>query len=283
MGITEHIDFDIHLCIVIHQVLLHQTLMFVDGAQPLPPELLVCRGSFSSPSRTTHGNHTTQPSVIDVFPELIPVPPVPPGPPPLPINVVITGGWHYPTKELEDILLEIEDIDAELAELACDYDKEHPEEYDPECRVIIPDILPPGWRSSGQQDKKSPFNVRHVHYNFASDIDFGVRRKIVGLLDLAERRSLDIFGSEAFRTYEDVKVQDLVVRKGTDAWVVKLSNKSRLELARMATVVGFKLISFDATSLSLIHRKTFPWKPVMLSAGMGLMAGYLIWGRKPIK
>ena len=121
-----------------------------------------------------------------------------------------------------------------------------------------------------------------MHYNFTSDVDFGVRRKIVALLEVSERRGLDIFGSEAWVTKSHQVVNGLVVRSDTNAWLVKLDNKARLDLARLATANGFRLVSFDATSLALVHRKTFPWKFV-IGAVAGLWGGYALWGNNPKK
>ena len=97
---------------------------------------------------------------------------------------------------------------------------------------------------------------------------------------------MNIFGSEAFRTREDALVRGRFVERDTDAWVLRLDSRARLDLAREAVAEGFKLVSFDDTSLSFIHRPTFPWKPVLWGAaagstimGAGIFTGYLIWGR----
>jgi hypothetical protein len=155
-------------------------------------------------------------------------------------------------------------------------------------KVAEPDILPPGWRSGKDKAKPEPERVRHVHYNFASDLDFGVRRRIVGILDRAEYRKIDILGSDAFVTSETARVHGQLVVQGTNAWVLKVEGEARLELAKEALAEGFKLVSFDDTSLSFIHRPTYPWKQIYMGAGIGAAImgagvglGYLIWGRAP--
>ena len=207
-------------------------------------------------------------------------------------------GWRYPETYEDDDLRQrlerdIEAIDEELAALAADE-----EEPDQDSRIVRLDVLPPGWQESGwrqefrekredaRRRREDPY--RHVHYNFASDLDFGVRRRIIGILDRAEHRRANIFGSEAFRTCEGALVRGRFVEQGTNAWVLRLDKQARLEIAREAVAEGFKLVSFDDTSLSFIHRSTFPWKPVLWGAaagsaimGAGVFTGYLIWGRRP--
>jgi hypothetical protein len=164
-------------------------------------------------------------------------------------------------------------------------------------KIIVPDIQPSDWRSGREEwareegsSTRRVFDptekVRHVHYNFASDLDFGVRRRILGILDRAEHRGVDIFGSEAFRTAETARVRGQLVTQGTHAWVLKLDTKARVALAKEAIAEGFRLVSFDDTSLSFIHRPTYPWKPLLVGAaagaglmGAGVYTGYLIWGR----
>jgi len=149
---------------------------------------------------------------------------------------------------------------------------------------------PSDWRSGREEWAREEHTekVRHVHYNFASDLDFGVRRRILGILDRAEHRGVDIFGSEAFRTAETARVRGQLVTQGTHAWVLKLDTKARVALAKEAIAEGFRLVSFDDTSLSFIHRPTYPWKPLLVGAaagaglmGAGVYTGYLIWGRRP--
>ena len=212
-------------------------------------------------------------------------------------------GWGYPEIYEDDDLRErlerqLFEIDEQLAALAAEEEEERRG-----ARIIVPELLPPGWQDDGQGNwrdevhgrrqareeesrRQDPF--RHVHYNFASDLDFGVRRRIIGILDRAEHRNVNIFGSEAFRTREDALVRGRFVGQGTNAWVLRLDGRARLELAREAIAEGFKLVSFDDTSLSFIHRQTFPWKPVLWGAaagstimGAGIFTGWLIWGRKP--
>ena len=215
-------------------------------------------------------------------------------------------GWRYPEIYEDDDLRQrlertIEAIDEELERLASEE-----EDGQQGTRIIVPELLPPGWQDDGQggwredvrdhrqrreegrRQQQDPF--RHVHYNFASDLDFGVRRRIIGILDRAEHRKVDIFGSEAFRTSENALVKGRFVERGTNAWVVRLDARARLEIAREAVAEGFKLLSFDDTSLSFIHRPTFPWKPVLWGAaagstimGAGIFTGWLIWGRNPRK
>lgn len=69
---------------------------------------------------------------------------------------------------------------------------------------------------------------------------------------------------------------------------LKVGGDARLDLAREAIAEGFKLVSFDDTSLSFIHRPTYPWKQIYMGAGLGAAImgagvglGYLIWGRNP--
>jgi hypothetical protein len=217
-------------------------------------------------------------------------------------------GWGYPEIYEDDDLRErlernLYEIDEQLAALAAEEEEERRG-----TRIIVPELLPPGWQDDGQGDWKDevrdrrqrreedrarqeqPDPYRHVHYNFASDLDFGVRRRIIGILDRAEHRNVNILGSEAFRTREDALVRGSFVGQGTNAWVVRLDAKARLEIAREAVAEGFRLLSFDDTSLSFIHRPTFPWKPVLLGAGAGatimgagIFTGWLIWGRTPRK
>ena len=213
-------------------------------------------------------------------------------------------GWRYPEIYEDDDLRqrlerEISAIDDALEDLASEE-----EDGRQGTRIIVPELLRPGWQDDGQggwrddvrdrsrrrgeerhrQEQQDPY--RHVHYNFASDLDFGVRRRIIGILDRAEHRRVNIFGSEAFRTREDALVRGRFVERDTDAWVLRLDSRARLDLAREAVAEGFKLVSFDDTSLSFIHRPTFPWKPVLWGAaagstimGAGIFTGYLIWGR----
>ena len=230
----------------------------------------------------------------------------------VPPNRVLPGGggykpwygWGYPEIYEDDDLRErlernLYEIDEQLAALAAEEEEERRN-----TRIIVPELLPPGWQDDEQGDwregvrdrhqrreeerrqQQDPF--RHVHYNFASDLDFGVRRRIIGILDRAEHRNVNIFGSEAFRTSETALVKGRLVEQGTNAWVIRLDAKARLEIAREAVAEGFKLLSFDDTSLSFIHRPTFPWKPVLLGAGAGatimgagIFTGWLIWGRNP--
>ena len=233
----------------------------------------------------------------------------------VPANRVLPGGgykpwygWGYPEIYEDDDLRErlernLYEIDEQLAALAAEEEEERRN-----TRIIVPELLPPGWRDDEQgdwrrdvrgsrqrreeehnrQEQQDPY--RHVHYNFASDLDFGVRRRIIGILDRAEHRRVNIFGSEAFRTSENALVKGSFVEQGTNAWVIRLDSKARLEIAREALAEGFKLLSFDDTSLSFIHRPTFPWKPVLLGAGAGvtimgagIFTGWLIWGRNPRK
>jgi hypothetical protein len=214
-------------------------------------------------------------------------------------------GWGYPRSHEDDDLRErlirhLADLDDQLATLADDDDDDAPMGT----RILVPELLPPDWQSGeipdrrrysregggrreesaqGRQDRG-----RHVHFNFASDLDFGVRRRIIGILDRAEHRRIDIFGSEAFRTSESAMVRGRFVERGTDAWVIRLDSRARLEMAKEAIAEGFRLVSFDETSLSFIHRPTFPWKPILLGAGAGaaimgagVFTGWIIWGRKP--
>ena len=58
-------------------------------------------------------------------------------------------------------------------------------------------------------------------------------------------------------------------------------------MAKEALTEGFRLVSFDDTSLSFIHRPTYPWKTLFLGAaagagimGTGVGVGYLAWGRE---
>jgi hypothetical protein len=184
----------------------------------------------------------------------------------------------------------IEEIDDQLVVLADEVKSEDPH------RIVTPDLLPPSWRvgrdtreenrQSRPEVKKDPY--RHVHYNFASDLDFGVRRRIVGILDRAEHRGVDIFGSEAFRTAETARVRGQLVVQNTNAWVLRLRHDARLDLAREAVSEGFRLVSFDDTSLSFVYKPGYPWKVLLLGAGAGaalmgagVATGYLIWGRSP--
>ena len=231
--------------------------------------------------------------------------------PPITVNRVLPGGgykpwygWGYPEIYEDDDLRErlkreLHDIDEKLAALA---DDEEGEEVGR--KVVVPEVMPPGWRDDEQgswrretrdrqeerRRREQQDRYRHVHYNFASDLDFGVRRRIVGILDRAEHRRVDIFGSEAFRTCETALVKGRFVAQGTNAWVVRLDRSARLAIAREAVAEGFKLLSFDDTSLSFIHLPTFPWKPVLFGAGAGatimgagVLTGYFIWGHHPKK
>ena len=62
--------------------------------------------------------------------------------------------------------------------------------------------------------------------------------------------------------------------QGTHAWVLELDTRERLAIAREAMAEGFKLVSFDDTSLSFIYRPSFPWKAVLSGAartGAGIL------------
>jgi uncharacterized protein (DUF2342 family) len=244
----------------------------------------------------------------DYWPGLI-VPPTPP-------SRLGVGGGEYVCETEEDInrreCLEktIQAIDGELAEL------ERKARAPSDLKIIEPDVMPPDWQAGDDeysQDERGywydprdpntygrpvrprskagkrsgePFPGRHVHYNFASDMDFGVRRRIIGILDRAEHRGAQIFGSDAFVTQLEGNIQGHLIVPGTNAWVVQLGPEERLAVAREAVAEGFRLVSFDDTSLSFIHRPTYPWKTLFLGAtlGAGLMGagvgvGYLAWGR----
>lgn len=216
-------------------------------------------------------------------------------PPIIQPNPLLPGGGYKPSsifegrKEDLDFINRVEQtieaIDGELAALADEPTVTDSSSY----QIAEPDVLPPGWRSGREREPRpEQERVRHVHYNFSSDLDFGVRRRIVAILDRAEHRGANILGSDAFLTSETARVHGQLVTRGTNAWVLKLAGDARLELAKEAITEGFRLISFDDTSLSFIHRPTYPWKQLYLGAGIGagLMGagvglGYLIWGRKP--
>ena len=239
--------------------------------------------------------------------------------PPTPPSRLGVGGGEYVCETEEDInrreCLEktIQAIDGELAEL------ERKSRSPADLKIIEPEIMPPDWqagdddrdayqrddrgywydprdpktygrpvrpRRQAGQHQESQFPGRHVHYNFASDMDFGVRRRIIGILDRAEHRGAQIFGSDAFVTKREAKVHGTLVVPGTNAWVVQLGPEERLAVAREAIAEGFRLVSFDDTSLSFIHRQTYPWKTLFLGAavgagimGAGVGVGYLAWGR----
>jgi hypothetical protein len=225
------------------------------------------------------------------------------------------GGGEYVCETEEDInrreCLEktIQAIDGELVEI----ERRSREEKSQDLRVIEPEVMPSDWQS-GDDDKnqsrsyQQPFRqssgrrpskadntrsrifggepIRHVHYNFASDLDLGVRRRIIGILDRAEHRRAQIFGSDAFVTQLEGKVSGNLIIPGTNAWVIQLAREERLIVAKEALAEGFRLVSFDDTSLSFIHRPTYPWKTLFLGAaagagimGAGVGVGYLAWGR----
>ena len=210
-------------------------------------------------------------------------------------------GWddiYYEDDDLRERLeREIERLDAELEALAMEELEALQEECERERsrRIIIPEVMPPGWQRDEQRgdhwakpDPYGPGRFRHVHYNFASDLDFGIRRRIIGILDRAEHRGARIFGSDAFRTSENALVKGRFVEHGTHAWIIRLDHDERLTIAKEAKAEGFKLLSFDDTSLSFIHRTEFPWKHILIGAGAGaslmgagIFTGWLIWGRKP--
>jgi hypothetical protein len=229
--------------------------------------------------------------------------------PPTPSRLGV-GGGEYVCETEEDInrreCLEktIQAIDGELAEL------ERKSRQDG-VKIVEPEIMPPDWKAGDddnddngywydprdprtygrpvrprQEDRTGRGYARQVHYNFASDMDFGVRRRIIGILDRAEHRGARIYGSDAFVTQREAKVHGTLVVPGTNAWVLKLGAEERLAVAREAIAEGFRLVSFDDTSLSFIHRQTYPWKTLFLGAsvgatimGAGVYTGYLIWGR----
>ena len=201
-------------------------------------------------------------------------------------------GWGSPgDDELRgQVERENQAIDDKLGALAKEAAKQ-----DAESPVVATDVLPPGWQA-GEADERSERDksegkqedrFRHVHYNFASDLDSTVRRRIIGILDRAEHRRVNIFGSEAFRTCETALVKGRFVKQGTNAWVLRLDQQARLEIAREAATEGFKLVSFDDTSLSFIYRPVVAWKPILsgvamgsaILMGAGIFTGYLIWGR----
>jgi hypothetical protein len=118
-------------------------------------------------------------------------------------------------------------------------------------------------------------------------MDFGVRRRIIGILDRAEHRGAQIFGSDAFVTQIEGKIHGNLIVPGTNAWVIQLGQEERLIVAKEALAEGFRLVSFDETSLSFIHRPTYPWKTLFLGAtlgaslmGAGVGVGYLTWGKE---
>jgi hypothetical protein len=226
--------------------------------------------------------------------------------PPTPSRLGV-GGGEYVCETEEDInrreCLEktIQAIDGELAEL------ERKSRHDG-LKIVEPEIMPSDWQSGDddrgywydprdprtygrpvrprQEDRTGRGHARQVHYNFASDLDFGVRRRIIGILDRAEHRGARIFGSDAFVTRREAKVHGTLVVPGTNAWVLQLDPEERLAVAREAVAEGFRLVSYDDTSLSFIHRPTYPWKTLLLGAasgaaimGAGIYTGYLIWGR----
>ena len=242
-------------------------------------------------------------SADDFWPELI-VPPTP--------TRLGVGGGEYVCETEEDInrreCLEktIQAIDGELAEL------ESKSRESQGHAIIEPEVMPPDWQAGDdereydrgywydprdpstygrparprQEDRTGRGPARHVHYNFASDMDFGVRRRIIGILDRAEHRGARIFGSDAFVTQREANVHGTLVIPGTNAWVLRLGAEERLTVAREAIAEGFRLVSFDDTSLSFIHRQTYPWKTLFLGAtlgatlmGAGVGVGYLAWGR----
>ena len=193
------------------------------------------------------------------------------------------GDWY----ERED-LYEDEELAEALRDLICDIDKEllqlsaenRREICEPD--VAVPDaVYPPGWRAGREEERERQEDpsVRHVHYDFAADVDFGFRRKIVSFLQSAERVGVDILGSDARLAPRDLVLPDHVIRRGTNVWHLELAPEARLGVARFCARRGFKLVSFDATSLLWIHRKTFPWRPVLLGAGAGLLAGHILWNR----
>jgi hypothetical protein len=230
--------------------------------------------------------------------------------PPTPSRLGV-GGGEYVCETEEDInrreCLEktIQAIDGELAEI------ERKSREEGTLKIIEPEVMPPDWKAGDddeygpgywyepkdprtygrpvrprQQDRTGRDPVRHVHYNFAADLDFGVRRRIIGILDRAEHRGARIFGSDAFVTKREAKVAGTLVVPGTNAWVVRLGAEERLIVAKEAIAEGFRLVSYDDTSLSFIHRQTYPWKTLFLGAavgasimGAGVYTGYLIWGR----
>jgi hypothetical protein len=217
-------------------------------------------------------------------------------------NPLLPGGGYKPASIFErrnedrDFINRVEQtieaIDGELLSLREESQRDEPEDDSTaDYKVAEPDVLPPGWYSGKDKPKRPEREqVRHVHYNFAADLDFGVRRRIVGILDRAEHRNVDIFGSDAFLTSETARINGQLVVQGTNAWILKVAGEARLELAKEALAEGFKLVSFDDTSLSFIHRPTYPWKQLYLGAGLGatLMGagvglGYLIWGRSSIQ
>jgi hypothetical protein len=216
---------------------------------------------------------------------------------PSPPQLLRGGGGDWRTVETfeNEILRQrlestIEAIDDQLVVLADDVKAKTKNE--PKSRIVTPDVLPPSWRTgrAAQEEEVRQDPYRHVHYNFASDLDFGVRRRIVGILDRAEHRGVDIFGSEAFRTSETARVRGQLVVQNTHAWVLRLRSEARLDLAREARSEGFKLVSFDETSLSFVYLPGYPWKALLLGAGAGaalmgtgVLTGYFIWGRQPKK
>jgi hypothetical protein len=173
----------------------------------------------------------------------------------------------------------IADIDSELSGLSAKRNDEIESR-----RLVLPDkIYSPGWRAGREEHERSPLpekQARYVHYNFASDIDFGFRRKIVSFLQTAERIGLDLEGSDAFVASRDLVVGGRTIRQGMNVWQLQVEPNTRVGIAKFNVARGFRLVSYDATSLHFVHAKTFPWRPLLVGAGAGLLAGHLLWNLK---
>jgi hypothetical protein len=90
-------------------------------------------------------------------------------------------------------------------------------------------------------------------YSFETDIDYGMQLLITNFLLRAEKQKIQILRSDAFLTSETARVNGHLVYGGTNAWVLTVRHYDRVGVAREAVAMGFKLISFNDTSLSFIY------------------------------
>jgi hypothetical protein len=104
----------------------------------------------------------------------------------------------------------------------------------------------------GESEADEPVSISK-EYNFEPDIDYGMQLLITNFLLRAEKQKIQILGSDAFLTSETARVNGHLVYGGTNAWILKVPHYERVGVAREAVAMGFKLISFNDTSLSFIY------------------------------
>jgi len=93
------------------------------------------------------------------------------------------------------------------------------------------------------------------NYKFEPDIDYGVQLLVTNFLLRAEKQGTPIHESDVFLTSETARVNGHLIYEGTNAWILRVNREDRLDVAREAVAMGFKLISFDESSLSFVYAR----------------------------